>query len=263
MPNKSLNRSGGSGFRIKRDPAKLLGGAVARSTQTLGCLAGTQDEMMERSQLLDHLVRQIIRIERPHPLRVAIDGPDAAGKTTLAQELIAPLQAYGRPVIRASIDGFHNPAHHRHRRGLASPEGYFYDSFNYSTLIEVLLAPLGPGGSRQYRSAVFDYRSESKVQTATEEAEVNAVLLFDGVFLLREELEAYWDLTVFVEADFQTTLRRAEQRDAALFGSVEEVRGRYERRYIPGQRLYFDRCRPRERANVAIDNNDPLNPEVI
>ena len=40
---------------------------------------------MKRSQLLDYLADQIIEIRRPHPVRVALDGPDAAGKTTLAQ----------------------------------------------------------------------------------------------------------------------------------------------------------------------------------
>jgi hypothetical protein len=40
-------------------------------------------------------------------VRVAIDGVDGVGKTTLADELVAPLQLLGRDVIRASIDGFH------------------------------------------------------------------------------------------------------------------------------------------------------------
>ena len=105
---------------------------------------------MKRSQLLDYLADRIIEIKRPHPVRVALDGPDAAGKTTLAEELVAPLQGRGRPVIRASIDGFHNPASIRYARGPMSPEGYYYDSFNYQTLVESLLAPLGPGGSRRY-----------------------------------------------------------------------------------------------------------------
>src|SRR5215216_281960 len=144
--------------------------------------------MMKRSQLLDYLVSRIIQIQQPHPIRVAIDGPDAAGKTTLAQELIAPLQACGRQVIRASIDGFHNPARIRHKRGATSPEGYYHDSFNYQALTESLLAPLGPSGSRQYLSAVFDYRADSDVQVPVRVAEANAVLLFDGVFLLRSEL---------------------------------------------------------------------------
>ena len=34
MSNKSLDRSYGSDFRVERDPAKVLGSAVARSTQT-------------------------------------------------------------------------------------------------------------------------------------------------------------------------------------------------------------------------------------
>lgn len=217
---------------------------------------------MKRLQLLDYLVSRITQFQLPHPVRVAIDGPDAAGKTSLAQELIAPLQALGRPVIRASIDGFHNPALIRHKRGPSSPEGYYHDSFNYRALIESLLASFGPSGSRQYLSAIFDYRIDSAVQAPIRVAEVNGVLLFDGVFLLRRELIEYWDFTIFVEAAFETNVGRAERRDANLFGSVAEVRKRYEQRYIPGQKLYYAECQPKERADVVIDNNDARNPVV-
>lgn len=218
---------------------------------------------MKRSQLLDYLADRIIEIKRPHPVRVGIDGPDAAGKTTLAEELVAPLQERGRPVIRASIDGFHNPARTRYARGRASPEGYYYDSFNYRALAEFLLTPLGPSGSRDFRAAVFDYRIDSDVPIVTRVAEENAILLFDGVFLLRPELAVSWDFTVFVDASFEITLARAQERDAAFLGSPEEVRRRYEQRYIPGQKLYFAECRPRERAQVVIDNDDPSNPVII
>lgn len=219
--------------------------------------------MMRRSQLLDHLANRIIQIERPHPIRVAIDGPDAAGKTTLAQELVAPLQAQGRLVIRASVDGFHNPALIRYRRGRSSPEGYYHDSFNYIALSESLLDPLGPGGSRQFRSSVFDSHTDSAVRALVRVAEVNAILLFDGVFLHRSELMEYWDFTIFVEVDFETTLARAEQRDRVQLGSVEAVRKLYEQRYIPGQRLYYAEARPKERADVVIDNNDLRNPVIV
>jgi uridine kinase len=218
---------------------------------------------MKRSQLLDYLADQIIEIKRPHPIRVALDGPDAAGKTTLAQDLVAPLQGRGRSVIRASIDGFHNPASIRHARGLTSPEGYYHDSFNYEALFESLLTPLGPEGSRHYSPAAFDYRTNSAVPIETHLAEGNAILLFDGVFLLRPELAAFWDFTVFVDASFEITLARAQERDATYLGSREEVRKRYEQRYIPGQKLYFAECRPSEQAQVVIDNNDPSNPVII
>jgi uridine kinase len=218
---------------------------------------------MKRSQLLDYLADRITEIERPHPVRVGFDGPDAAGKTTLADELVVPVREHGRPVIRASIDGFHNPAHVRRARGSVSPEGYYHDSFHYGTLTESLLGPLGPGGSRRYSAAAFDYRADLPVPIETRLAEENAILLFDGVFLLRPELAAYWDFIIFVDASFEVTLARAKQRDAAFVGSVEEVRRRYEQRYIPGQKLYFAECRPKERAQVVIDNNDPSDPVII
>ena len=215
---------------------------------------------MKRVQLLDELAHRIVHIERPHPIRVAIDGVDAAGKTTLAEDLVTPLQACGRPVIRASIDGFHHPAHRRYQRGSASPEGYYRDSFNYQALIESLLAPLGLGGSRWYRAAVFDFRLDAAVQVPLCVAESNAVLLFDGVFLLRPELRSYWEFIIFVETAFEVTLVRAQQRDLALFGTVAEVTKRYEQRYMPGQRLYLEECQPKERATVVVENNDPWHP---
>jgi uridine kinase len=219
--------------------------------------------MTKRAQLLGYLVSQIIHIKRPHPVRVAIDGPDAAGKTTLAQELVEPLQAHGRSVIQASVDGFHNPSHIRYRRGSNSPEGYYLDSFNYQALAESLLAPVGPNGSRQYRSAAFDYHTDSEVQMPYQVADEDAILLLDGIFLHRSELVSYWDFTIYVEATFETTMSRAEERDRSLLGSVEEVRKRYEQRYIPGQKLYIAQSRPKELANVVIDNNDLWNPVVL
>src|SRR6185295_6981968 len=102
---------------------------------------------MSRLQFLQELAHRIDRIKRSHPIRVAIDGVDAAGKTTLAEELVPLIESHGRPVIRASIDAFHNPALIRYQRGTDSPEGYYHDSFNYRALVELLLVPLGPEGT--------------------------------------------------------------------------------------------------------------------
>ena len=102
-----------------------------------------------RRGVLPELASHITRVEREHPVRVAIDGVDAAGKTTLADELVAPLERAGRQVVRASIDGFHHPEAIRRRRGSLSAEGYYRDSFDHATLAEELLLPLGPGGDRR------------------------------------------------------------------------------------------------------------------
>jgi uridine kinase len=217
---------------------------------------------MTRQDLLSDLAGRIARVTRPHPTRVAIDGVDAAGKTTLADELVAPLKRSGRFVIRASIDGFHHPAAVRYRRGRLSPEGYFRDSFNHTQLIDTLLAPLGPGGDRRYRGAIFDFRRDRPFEAPAQEVSPDAVLLFDGVFLLRPELRPFWDFSIFVRADFEVTVARAEARDHLLFCSHEQVRLRYAERYVPGQRLYLAEAQPEPHASVVVDNNDAAHPRL-
>ena len=160
---------------------------------------------------------------RPHPIRVAIDGVDAAGKTTLADEIALAISSFGRLVIRASIDGFHNPARIRRQRGALSPGGI---SSTRSTTRRCALRcsnPLGPGGSLEFRRAVFDFRIDQPVEAAVEHAAPDAVLLFDGVFLLRHELRECFEFSIFVHADFAVTLARAELRDRGLFGTREDI----------------------------------------
>ena len=200
--------------------------------------------------------------EFQHPTRVAIDGIDGAGKTWLADELVEPLRALGRPVIRESIDGFHRPRSERYRRGEASPEGYYRDSFDNAALTSALLEPLGPNGDRRYRTALFDYRSDGTVSQSVRTADQRAVLLFDGVFLLRPELAQLWDFKVFLKTSFASALERVITRDASMFGSRHAARDRYLTRYQPGQRLYLAESMPEQSADVVIINDDLSRPRL-
>jgi uridine kinase len=218
---------------------------------------------MDRPQVLHTLTARILELRRPHPVRVAIDGIDAAGKTVLADDLADALCASGRTVIRASVDGFHNASSTRYARGTDSPEGYFLDSFDYAALRTFLLDPLGPRGARWYRDAVFDYRADRPVDGVPRLAPADSILLFDGVFLLRPELRDVWDISIFLRVSFGTSLQRAMQRDAAQGRSSEDVRRRYAARYIPGQTLYLERCCPERHATILVDNEDPERPRIL
>lgn len=78
---------------------------------------------MTRDEMLDTLSGYVTDSVLDHPVRVAIDGPDAAGKTMLADA--------GRQIVRASIDGFHRPRAERYRQGPLSPAGYYEDSLDH------------------------------------------------------------------------------------------------------------------------------------
>lgn len=219
--------------------------------------------LSHRDQSLERLADLILQVERPHPLRVAIDGVQTAGKTTLGDELVAPIEARGRPAMRASIDGFHRPRAERYRQGDDSPIGYYEDAFDYAALIDVLLLPLGPDGDRCCCLESFDLRKDTPIHAPLQRVSAHTVLLLDGVFLLRPELHRYWDYSIFVQVDFEVALQRAIRRDRHLIGSPQEVAERCHRRYFPAQRMYHDLARPHQLADVIIDNNDLDNPQII
>jgi len=213
-----------------------------------------------RGELLDRLAGAIQSVTISHPLRVAVDGPPAAGKTTLADELALLLRSRGREVIRASTEGFHLPRAQRYRHGEFSPAANYHDSFDYDTLCRVLLDPLGPDGDRRYQQAVYDFQTDTALSQPVTTAPADAVLLLDGVFLLRPELIGRWDLSIFVSAAFEQILDRARIRDLARLGSTAEVERRFRTRYIPAQKLYFATARPANHADIIVHNDEPLRP---
>jgi len=218
---------------------------------------------MKRDSMLNQLAAVIQQVPCPHPLRMAIDGVDASGKTTLADELAEALQGSDREIIRASVDSFHHPKHVRRRQGSLSPQGFYQDSYNYPGLISNLLAPLGPNGSRLYRTSLFDHEQDAPLVSALRTAAEDAILLMDGIFLLRPLLLPYWDLTLYISADFNITQARGLVRDTQLYGSIENAQLRYQQRYIPGQKLYQQEAKPLDKADILIDNNTIEEPKII
>jgi uridine kinase len=214
-------------------------------------------------KVIKELASIILESKREYPLRVGIDGIDAAGKTFLANEIASYLVENGIPIIRASIDGFHNPRHIRYQRGSYSPEGYYYDSFNYELLKSFLLDPLAPEGNRKIRLKAFEFKTDTETIAEELAATDGHILIFDGVFLFRREIQHYWDLKIFVDIDFQTSIQRALDRDLYLLGDKEEILKRYQERYIPGQKLYFELEKPQAKADIIVINNDYTNPMIM
>jgi uridine kinase len=219
-----------------------------------------------RAAVLAQVADLVLRVaERDEPstrdtgpiVRIAIDGVDGVGKSVFGDELATALGPH-RPVIRASVDGFHQPPEVRHGRGRGSPEGFFLDSYRYDELERVLLAPLAPGGSRRYRRAVYDVVAESPVDAPVEVAAPDSILVFDGIFLHRPELRHHWDLSIYLDAPFDVTIPRGARRGT---GSPDP-HAASNRRYVEGQRLYLASCDPAGQANVVIDHADLDHPRI-
>jgi len=197
--------------------------------------------------MIEELAGRILRIDAGHPVRVGIDGPSAAGKTTLANRLADRLRTRtSRTVIRAELDHFMRMVEDRNAYPYDSPESYYLDAWDYPAIRAGLLEPLGPGGHRRYRTAV-----DEPERVAPDDA----ILLADGVFLQRPELDAHWDLRIYLHIDAAESLRRGVDRDRHWMGGAAEAERRYRTKYLPGEQRYLAEVRPRSRAQIVIDSS--------
>ena len=73
-----------------------------------------------------------------HPVRVAVDGITASGKTTFARAQKRQPSARGRSAAHLSMDGFHNPRAVRHRQGRDSADGYYLDAYDFAAFARLV-----------------------------------------------------------------------------------------------------------------------------
>jgi uridine kinase len=168
-----------------------------------------------------------------------------------------------RAIIRVSIDHFKRASESRTAYPRDSPESYYLDSWDNAAIRDHLLIPLGPGGDRRFQAGIMDPRARAALNRPVQVAPDDAVLLADGVFLQRPELDPYWDLRVYVDVSFEEVLRRGVARDQQWIGSVADAERRYHTKYIPGERRYINEVGPRERAEVVVVNEEPAKPELL
>ena len=177
----------------------------------------------------------VARKQENRPFKVGIDGRCAAGKTMLADELGQILNARGFDVRRPSVDGFHHPRERRYRQGEYSARGYYEDAYDYEAVVSALLDPLLG----------------------------NTILLFEGIFVFRSQINAYWDYRVLVDIDAEKSLARSVVRDTGVIGPADVVRRKFAERYEPAWQIYVDDQEPQTAADVVIDNRDVDNPHIL
>lgn len=214
-----------------------------------------------RHTLITRVADHLCTIEAGHPLRVAVDGITAAGKTTFADELADALRSAGRPVVRISMDGFHHPRAHRHRKGRESATGYYEDAYDFSSFARLVLTPLGPDGDRRYRNRIIDLATDTSVDEHPTLADERAVVIVDGSFLQRD-LRGLWDRIVYLHSEFGAAHDRGVRRDEQLLGGRRAAAAIYRARYHAANRRYLDEVRPAASAHIVIDNTDPALPRL-
>jgi uridine kinase len=210
--------------------------------------------------VLDALVARIDALPRRRP-RVVVDGRSAAGKTTLADELAELLAANGRTVVRASLDDFKRPWAERHRYDRESGEGYYRNAFDLGAVHRLLLDPTEPDGTGVAALCSIDPITQRDHSGELVDVPENGVLVVDGVFAMRRELDSAWDLRIWLDVDHETAVRRGVARDTDREGGAAEALHRD--RYAGAEAVYLAEVDPVSHADVVVDTTDHDAPRLL
>jgi len=156
-------------------------------------------------------------------LIIAIDGPCASGKTTLANQI---QEAYHATVFR--MDDFFLPEHKKTKERLEEIGG----NVDYERFKKEVLQHLDKP-SLQYRP--FNCRTQEFEEAV--ETPIHHLIVVEGSYALHKELRDYYDVTVLLSIDEETQIERLRNRNPRLLNRFIEEWIPFENRYFKEERL--------------------------
>ena len=87
----------------------------------------------------------------------------------------------------------------------------------------------------------------------------NAVLVTDGVFACRPEIDNFWDYRIWPDVDPRDALSRGTNRDAAMIGTGADA----VQRYAASEAVYISDVDTLHKADLIIDSRDFAAPRIV
>ncbi len=173
---------------------------------------------------------------------VGIDGAATAGSSQVAAELVALAERLaGREVVRVEIDGF-TASDYVSSGEVKSWENEYHQRYDYATFRRRTLLPFRSG--IEICSAIYDPQLDEAVLPDAVEPSADAVLLVDGPFLHRPELNDAWDASLYVD------------------GSVPDLGSDHDNARAAAQRFYLEQS-PSQQATWVLDNSNMTQPILM
>ncbi|MEU2157700.1 uridine kinase [Streptomyces sp. NPDC019396] len=214
----------------------------------------------ERSTLVERTAERILALDHGR-LLVGIDGFTAAGKTSFGHELAEWISAAGRPVLRATLDDFKKPWKDRHLYDRESGEGYYRNAYDYEAVKSLLLDPCRSPEATSCVLCSIDPLTQRDHSSEVTPLGADAVLIVDGVFAFRPEINTYWDFRIWLQVDPELSVRRGAERDQDWAGSDAESIHR--NRYLVAEHIYLREADPLPMMDLVIDNAEFTRPQLV
>lgn len=197
---------------------------------------------------MDRLVDLLLRAHhRPDgAVRLLVDGHPSTHPEALADALVAPLRAAGRPVARVRVEDFWRPASLRLEHGRQDPDALLDEWIDVAGLNREVLDAVGPGGTGRYLPSLRDPVTSRSTRAPYVAAEPGLVVVLDGALSLGRGLTH--DLAVHLALREATLARRTPPGESWT---------------LPAYARYEREVRPAEVADVVVRVDDARHPAMI
>ncbi len=179
-------------------------------------------------------------------LRVAFDGAPATDPGALAEALVGPLRARGRPTVRIDAADFLRPASLRLEFGREDPDSYYAGWFDEAGLAREVLDPAGPQGSGRVLTRLWDAGADRAAREPYRDLRPGSIVLVSGPLLLGGGLA--FDVSVHLEMSAAALARRTPPADAWM---------------LPAFARYAEEVAPASFADVVLRVDDPRRPAMV
>ncbi len=149
--------------------------------------------------------------DRARPVVVALDGPVAAGKSTLAAGLVGTLRNLGLAAAQVAADGFLLPLARLEGLGLVGGKG-FPESFDRPAML-AFLAALRAGEAPD--APAYDHQLYDVSVQQHQPTRGAAVVIVEGVNVLQPDLCPQYDLRLYLDTPEEEAKARFLRRFAA------------------------------------------------
>ena len=171
------------------------------------------------------------------PMIIAITGPPAAGKSTLAGKIVDDLDAAGQSTCYCPLDGFHRTNAELESGSLCSVKGRI-DTFNAPAFAHAVARI---GARETFWWPLYSRDRHDPVPEGTRVKGTETVCVIEGNYILAEEepwrsAAAFYSLRIFVDAPDAALQERLLQRHLRGGRSESEAREKIRQTDFPNAR---------------------------
>lgn len=169
---------------------------------------------------------------------IAISGFGGSGKSTTAEKLAAQL---GDAIV-IHLDDFIVD-----RLSVRSED---WEGFDWGRLTNEVLDPIAQG-AEAVEHGVYDWKANAA--SDTKKVALKKYVVIEGVGLIRERLQHYFDLTVWLDVPLDAAWSRGKRRDVKEYGLPHHA-DLWDALWSPNDRDYFAKYKPNVHVDFLLEN---------